>query len=116
MKKRFSISMDEELVDWIDEKVKNKEFSNKSHGLEFCVKTVMDIPERNFLTLQATDEFNKVIEENTIFVPDRLLDKLKVEMECKGFKTCQELFDSFNQLPKETFDKAKKALDDKSLS
>lgn len=110
MKKRFSISMDEELVNWIDERVKNKEFSNKSHGMEFCVKTVMDIPERNFLTIQATGKKNKIIDEKTIFVPDHVLDKLKAEMKYSGFKTLQELFDSFNKLPKEIFDQARESV------
>lgn len=94
MKKRFSVSIDEELVNWIDERVKDKTFSNKSHGLEFCVQTVKDIPERNFLTMNFLDKTNgKVIDEKRIYVPDQLLENMELIMNINGFKTHQELFD-----------------------
>lgn len=38
MKDRFSISMDTELVGWLDKVVNEKIFSSRSHALEFFVK------------------------------------------------------------------------------
>ncbi len=37
MKSGFSITIDSELVRWIDDMVKNKKFVNRSHGIEFAL-------------------------------------------------------------------------------
>ncbi|MEK6949747.1 MAG: ribbon-helix-helix domain-containing protein [Nanoarchaeota archaeon] len=38
MKYRITITMDKELVAWVDKKVKKKIFANRSHGLEFLIQ------------------------------------------------------------------------------
>ena len=35
MKERITITIDKELLDWLDKKVDEKIFANRSHGLEF---------------------------------------------------------------------------------
>jgi len=42
MKERITITMDKELLNWLDEKVKEKVFANRSHGFEFLIKNKMD--------------------------------------------------------------------------
>lgn len=37
MKERITVTLDKELLDWIDEKVKQKIFANRSHALEFLI-------------------------------------------------------------------------------
>ena len=38
MKERITITIDKELLDWLDSRVKSKIFANRSHGLEFLIK------------------------------------------------------------------------------
>ncbi|KKG52365.1 ribbon-helix-helix domain-containing protein [Methanosarcina mazei] len=38
MKERFSVSMDTDLIEWLDKVVNEKIFSSRSHALEFFVK------------------------------------------------------------------------------
>ena len=38
MKKRISITLDKELLDWLDKKIKEKTFANRSHGIEYLIK------------------------------------------------------------------------------
>lgn len=37
-KERITITIDAELLDWIDRKVEEKVFANRSHGIAFLVK------------------------------------------------------------------------------
>ena len=37
MKERISITIDKELLDWVDKKISSKVFANRSHALEFLV-------------------------------------------------------------------------------
>ena len=37
MKERITITIDKELLDWIDQKVGEKVFANRSHALEFLI-------------------------------------------------------------------------------
>ena len=37
MKERITITIDKELLDWIDKKVEGKIFANRSHALEFLI-------------------------------------------------------------------------------
>jgi metal-responsive CopG/Arc/MetJ family transcriptional regulator len=37
MKERITITIDKELLDWLDKNVANKVFANRSHGLEFLI-------------------------------------------------------------------------------
>ena len=36
-KERISITIDRDLLEWLDWKVADKTFSNRSHGLEFLI-------------------------------------------------------------------------------
>jgi metal-responsive CopG/Arc/MetJ family transcriptional regulator len=37
MKERITVTLDKELLDWIDYKIKEKIFANRSHALEFLI-------------------------------------------------------------------------------
>jgi metal-responsive CopG/Arc/MetJ family transcriptional regulator len=37
-KERITITIDKELLVWIDKKIKEKIFANRSHGFEFLIK------------------------------------------------------------------------------
>jgi Arc/MetJ-type ribon-helix-helix transcriptional regulator len=37
MKKSISVTIDEDLLKWLESQVKTKRFSSISHGLDFCV-------------------------------------------------------------------------------
>ena len=37
-KERITITIDRELLNWIDKKIKDKIFANRSHGFEFLTK------------------------------------------------------------------------------
>jgi len=37
MKERITITLDKELLDWLDDNVKNKVFANRSHGFEYLI-------------------------------------------------------------------------------
>ena len=37
MKRRITITIDKELLKWLDRKVEDKIFSNRSHGLEYLI-------------------------------------------------------------------------------
>ncbi len=41
MKERITVTIDKELLDWLDKKIKLKIFANRSHGLEFLIKNKM---------------------------------------------------------------------------
>lgn len=41
MKERITITLDKELLDWLDKKITEKVFANRSHGLEFLIKDKM---------------------------------------------------------------------------
>ena len=38
MKERITITIDKELLSWIDNKVEDKTFANRSHGFEYLIK------------------------------------------------------------------------------
>ena len=42
MKERITVTLDKELLDWLDKKIKEKVFANRSHGLEFLIKKKME--------------------------------------------------------------------------
>ena len=37
MKERITITLDKELLDWLDAKIEEKIFANRSHGFEFLI-------------------------------------------------------------------------------
>lgn len=42
MKQRITITIDKELLKWLDSKVEARIFANRSHGLEFLIKQKME--------------------------------------------------------------------------
>lgn len=42
MKERITITIDKEFLKWLDEKIDDKTFANRSHGFEFLIKKRMD--------------------------------------------------------------------------
>ncbi len=41
-KLRTNITIDKELLDWLDQKTEDKIFSNRSHGVEFLITRKME--------------------------------------------------------------------------
>ncbi len=41
MKERITVTIDKELLDWLDKRIKDKTFANRSHGFEFLIKKKM---------------------------------------------------------------------------
>lgn len=41
MKERITITIDKDLLDWVDKRIKDKTFANRSHGFEFLIKKKM---------------------------------------------------------------------------
>jgi metal-responsive CopG/Arc/MetJ family transcriptional regulator len=37
MKERITITIDKELLEWLDRNVENKVFANRSHGFEYLI-------------------------------------------------------------------------------
>lgn len=46
MKERITITIDKELLNWLDERIGNRVFANRSHGLEFLIKNKINKDER----------------------------------------------------------------------
>jgi len=42
LKERITVTIDKELLDWLDKKINDKIFANRSHGLEFLIKRKME--------------------------------------------------------------------------
>jgi len=42
VKERITITVDKELLNWLDKKIEEKVFANRSHGLEFLIKRKME--------------------------------------------------------------------------
>lgn len=42
MKERITITVDKELLNWLDKKIDDKIFANRSHGIEFLIKRKME--------------------------------------------------------------------------
>ena len=40
-KKQVTVNLDEEILDWIEEKIKEKQFATRSHGLEYAITRLM---------------------------------------------------------------------------
>ena len=38
MKERITITIDKELLKWLDDKIASRQFANRSHGFEFLIK------------------------------------------------------------------------------
>ncbi|MCH7647351.1 MAG: ribbon-helix-helix protein, CopG family [Thaumarchaeota archaeon] len=37
MKEKFSVSVDDDLLKWLDSEIKDKRFASRSHGIEFAL-------------------------------------------------------------------------------
>lgn len=37
MKERITVTIDKELLNWLDKHIKDKIFANRSHGLEYLI-------------------------------------------------------------------------------
>jgi len=37
MKEKFSVSVDDNLLKWLDSEIKEKRFASRSHGIEFAL-------------------------------------------------------------------------------
>ena len=38
MKERITVTIDKELLEWVDNRIKDKIFANRSHAFEFLIK------------------------------------------------------------------------------
>lgn len=38
MKVNVAVTIDNELLKWVESKIKNRKFANRSHGFEYCIK------------------------------------------------------------------------------
>jgi metal-responsive CopG/Arc/MetJ family transcriptional regulator len=38
MKQRISITIDKELLEWLDKKIEDKVFASRSHGIQYLIK------------------------------------------------------------------------------
>ncbi len=43
MKDRITVTIDRKLLKWIDEKIDERTFANRSHAIEFLIKKRMDL-------------------------------------------------------------------------
>ena len=42
MKERITVTLDKEVLDWIDKNVANRTFANRSHGFEYLIQRQID--------------------------------------------------------------------------
>ncbi|WP_268542005.1 ribbon-helix-helix domain-containing protein [Candidatus Nitrosotenuis cloacae] len=42
MKEKFSVSVDESLLKWLDGQIKTKRFASRSHGIEYALMKLKD--------------------------------------------------------------------------
>jgi len=42
MKQRITITLDKELLNWLDKRIDDKIFANRSHGFEFLIQRRID--------------------------------------------------------------------------
>lgn len=38
---RTSVTLDDEIIKWIDEQIKKKKFASRSHAVEYCIYQIM---------------------------------------------------------------------------
>ena len=65
MKIRFSVSMEEELVALIDAEIgKRKGFENRSQGISYCVRKVLELEKYTNGSVKLMMDFLDMIEDN----------------------------------------------------
>jgi metal-responsive CopG/Arc/MetJ family transcriptional regulator len=42
MKERITVTIDKDLLKWLDKNIEQKIFANRSHGLEFLIKRAVE--------------------------------------------------------------------------
>ena len=42
MKTRITVTLDKEILNWLDKQIEERIFANRSHGFEFMIKQKMD--------------------------------------------------------------------------
>lgn len=46
MKQRITVTLDKDCLSWLDGKVENRTFANRSHGFEFLIARAMEKKKR----------------------------------------------------------------------
>jgi Arc/MetJ-type ribon-helix-helix transcriptional regulator len=52
IKERFSITLDDDLINWIESLIKDKTFSNRVHAVEFCVSEIKKMGIGNIMAMR----------------------------------------------------------------
>jgi len=61
---KTSIALDEDLLKWVDKRIKNKTFANRTHAIEYALQTIMEkIQMVEALTTSPIPDLSKRIEE-----------------------------------------------------
>ena len=47
MKERITVTLDKELLSWLDRQIAAKVFANRSHGFEYLIYHGLDQPKEN---------------------------------------------------------------------
>jgi metal-responsive CopG/Arc/MetJ family transcriptional regulator len=82
MKKRFSISMNEDIVTWLDEMIDRKIFSSRSHAIEFCLSQFCDYPMAQMLQLiWGEGDADSLFDEHVKDAVERIIEKKKESSE-----------------------------------
>jgi len=55
VKKQVTVNIDEDLLEWIEKKIKEKQFATRSHGLEYAVMHLIN-EERARISEQGNGE------------------------------------------------------------
>jgi len=42
LKERITITIDKDLLEWLDKKISRKVFANRSHGIEYLIKRALE--------------------------------------------------------------------------
>lgn len=81
MKERFSITLDSDLLDWIESLIKEKVFSSRVHAVEFCVAQIKNIGIENIMLMRwGKNEIEPVfLSKNEIQTINRVSKKLNVD-------------------------------------
>jgi Arc/MetJ-type ribon-helix-helix transcriptional regulator len=56
---KVTATVDQELIEWIDEEVKKKRFRNRSHAIEYALAMLKQPPQPRKLTLSEEMELRR---------------------------------------------------------
>jgi Arc/MetJ-type ribon-helix-helix transcriptional regulator len=45
-REKLSVTIPQELIDWLDEMVQKRIFANRSHGTELCIRAMREAQEK----------------------------------------------------------------------